>query len=112
MSAVTTTTVGERTRAPGIGESAPRPDGVPKVTGDFAFSSDLWHDRMLWGGTLRSPHPSARISSIDVARAVATTGVHAVLTHADVPGMATFGLEHRDQPVLATRCGTRVNRWP
>ena len=101
MSAVTTTTVGERTRAPGIGESAPRPDGVPKVTGDFAFSSDLWHDRMLWGGTLRSPHPSARISSIDVARAVATTGVHAVLTHADVPGMATFGLEHRDQPVLA-----------
>ena len=101
MSAVTTTTVGERTRAPGIGESAPRPDGVPKVTGDFAFSSDLWHDRMLWGGTLRSPHPSARISSIDVARAVATTGVHAVLMHADVPGMATFGLEHRDQPVLA-----------
>ena len=101
MSAVTTTTVGERTRAPGIGESAPRPDGVPKVTGDFAFSSDLWHDRMLWGGTLRSPHPSARILSIDVARAVATTGVHAVLTHADVPGMATFGLEHRDQPVLA-----------
>ena len=101
MSAVTTTTVGERTRAPGIGESAPRPDGVPKVTGDFAFSSDLWHDRMLWGGTLRSPHPSARISSIDVARAVATTGVHAVLTHVDVPGMATFGLEHRDQPVLA-----------
>ena len=101
MGAVTTTTVGERTRAPGIGESASRPDGVPKVTGDFAFSSDLWHDRMLWGGTLRSPHPSARISSIDVARAVATTGVHAVLPHADVPGMATFGLEHRDQPVLA-----------
>jgi xanthine dehydrogenase D subunit len=71
------------------------------VTGDFAFSSDLRHDRMLWGGTLRSPHPSARISSIDVGPAVAMTGVHAVLTHADVPGMATFGLEHRDQPVLA-----------
>jgi xanthine dehydrogenase D subunit len=71
------------------------------VTGDFAFSSDLWHDRMLWGGTLRSPHPSARISSIDVGPAVAMTGVHAVLTHADVPGTATFGLEHLDQPVLA-----------
>jgi xanthine dehydrogenase D subunit len=71
------------------------------VTGDFAFSSDLRHDRMLWGGTLRSPHPSARISSIDVGPAVAMTGVHAVLTHADVPGMATFGLDHRDQPVLA-----------
>jgi len=71
------------------------------VTGAFAFSSDLRHDRMLWGGTLRSPHPSARISSIDVGPAVAVTGVHAVLTHSDVPGRATFGLEHLDQSVLA-----------
>ena len=51
------TGVAPRTGGPGIGESVPRPDGVPKVTGSFAFSSDLWHDRMLWGGTLRSPHP-------------------------------------------------------
>jgi len=84
-----------------IGEDAPRPDGVPKVTGDFAFSSDLWHADMLWGGTLRSPHPAARISRIDVAPALAITGVHAVLTHEDVPGSQTYGLEHPDQPVLA-----------
>jgi len=84
-----------------IGVDAPRPDGVPKVTGDFAFSSDLWHADMLWGGTLRSPHPSARIRSIDVAPALALAGVHAVLTHEDVPGSPTYGLEHRDQPVLA-----------
>ena len=84
-----------------IGFDAPRPDGVPKVTGDFAFSSDLWHADMLWGGTLRSPHPSARIRHIDIAPALALTGVHAVLTHEDVPGSLTYGLEHRDQPVLA-----------
>ena len=101
MSAVRSTPTRGRTRLGGIGENVQRPDSIPKVTGDFAFSSDLRHDRMLWGGTLRSPHPSARISSIDVGPAVAMTGVHAVLTHADVPGMATFGLEHRDQPVLA-----------
>ena len=101
MSAVRSTPTRGRTRLGGIGESVQRPDSIPKVTGDFAFSSDLWHDRMLWGGTLRSPHPSARISSIDVGPAVAMTGVHAVLTHADVPGTATFGLEHLDQPVLA-----------
>ena len=101
MSAVSTTLAGGRTRAAGIGESAPRPDGVPKVTGEFAFSSDLWHDRMLWGGTLRSPHPSARIRSVDIGPAVAMTGVHAVLTHEDVPGAATYGLDHPDQPVLA-----------
>ena len=101
MSAVRSTPTRGRTRPSGIGESVQRPDAIPKVTGAFAFSSDLRHDRMLWGGTLRSPHPSARISSIDVGPAVAVTGVHAVLTHADVPGRATFGLEHLDQPVLA-----------
>ena len=68
MSAVQTTPIGGRTRLGGIGESVQRPDAIPKVTGDFAFSSDLRHDRMLWGGTLRSPHPSARISSIGVVR--------------------------------------------
>ena len=101
MSEVRATPTRGRTRPSGIGESVQRPDAIPKVTGAFAFSSDLRHDRMLWGGTLRSPHPSARISSIDVGPAVAVTGVHAVLTHADVPGRATFGLEHLDQSVLA-----------
>jgi CO/xanthine dehydrogenase Mo-binding subunit len=44
----------------GIGESVRRPDGIPKVKGDFAYSSDLWAEGMLWGATLRSPHPRAR----------------------------------------------------
>ena len=90
----------ERTRG-GIGENAARPDGVPKVTGEFAYSSDLWAEGMLWGATLRSPHPRARIVSIDIARALAISGVWAVLTHEDVPGRKTYGLEHPDQPVLA-----------
>ncbi|MGI5177605.1 xanthine dehydrogenase subunit D [Dactylosporangium sp. CA-152071] len=85
----------------GIGTSPQRPDGTLKVTGEFAFSSDLWADRMLWGATLRSPHPRARIVRVDITGAVATTGVHAVLTAADVPGAKRYGLEDRDQPVLA-----------
>jgi xanthine dehydrogenase D subunit len=84
-----------------IGDSPLRPDGVAKVTGEFAYSSDLWHDDMCWGVTLRSPHPHARIRSIDVGPALATAGVHAVLTAADVPGRNAVGLEHADQPVLA-----------
>jgi CO/xanthine dehydrogenase Mo-binding subunit len=56
---------------------------------------------MLWGATLRSPHPRARIVSIELGAALAVPGVHAVLTHADVPGRKTYGLEHHDQPVLA-----------
>jgi xanthine dehydrogenase D subunit len=71
------------------------------VTGDFAYASDLWRDDMLWGVTLRSPHPHARIRGIDVSAALALPGVFAVLTHEDVPGAKTYGLEHADQPVLA-----------
>ena len=56
---------------------------------------------MLWGHTLRSPHPSARIRSIDIAAAVASPGVHAVLLADDVPGSRFYGLEFADQPVLA-----------
>ncbi|HSA53685.1 MAG TPA: xanthine dehydrogenase subunit D [Yinghuangia sp.] len=85
----------------GVGASAPRPDGVLKVRGDFAFSSDLWHEDMLWGTTLRSPHPRARILAVDITEAVALPGVHAVLTHEDIPGEKFYGLEIADQPVLA-----------
>ena len=89
------------TRAGGVGDSAARPDGALKVTGQFAYGSDLWADDMIWGATLRSPHPYARISSIKIGEALATAGVYAVLTHEDVPGTNQYGLEHADQPVLA-----------
>jgi xanthine dehydrogenase D subunit len=69
--------------------------------GEFAYGSDLWMDGMLWGVTLRSPHPYARITRVDITEALATAGVFAVLTHDDVPGEKYFGLEHQDQPVLA-----------
>ena len=84
-----------------VGESTPRVDGVPKVTGEFAYSSDLQAAGMLWGHTLRSPHAHARILSIDISEAVGMPGVHAVLTHEDVPGEKRYGLEFADQPVLA-----------
>ena len=87
----------------GVGVSAPRPDGTLKVTGELAFSSDLWTADMLWGATLRSPHPRARIRSVGLAGALRLPGVAAVLTHDDVPGRKNFGLDAADQPVLAGR---------
>lgn len=86
----------------GIGTDADRPDGVPKVQGRFGFSSDAFAEGMLWGRTLRSPHPSARIRSLDTSTARQLEGVEAVVTAADVPGRATYGLEHADQPVFAS----------
>ncbi|MEV0753285.1 molybdopterin cofactor-binding domain-containing protein [Streptosporangium sp. NPDC050280] len=91
----------ETRRHRGVGESVLRPDGTLKVTGEFAYSSDLYLADMIWGVTLRSPHPSAWIRSIDIGPALAMPGVYAVLTHEDVPGAKFYGLEHRDQPVLA-----------
>ena len=63
--------------------------------------ADLNAAGMLWGHTVRSPHAHARVVDIDISRAVAMPGVHAVLTHADVPGRNRYGLEFPDQPVLA-----------
>src|SRR3979411_2578083 len=88
-------------RQGGVGEALRRVDGVPKVKGAFEYASDLRRDGMLWGATLRSPHPHARVVSIDTSAAVEAPGVRAVLTPADVPGKKTFGLDVQDQPVLA-----------
>jgi len=85
----------------GIGSDAIRPDGIPKVRGRFEFSSDLQAEGMLWGRTLRSPHPHARIRSIDTSAALAIPGVAAVVTADDVPGALHYGLISADQPVFA-----------
>jgi xanthine dehydrogenase D subunit len=85
----------------GVGTSPRRPDGTLKVSGEFAFSSDLWADDMLWGATVRAPHPSALIRSVDISAALKLPGVYAVLTADDVPGAKRYGLEVIDQPVLA-----------
>ncbi|MET0642446.1 MAG: xanthine dehydrogenase subunit D [Jiangellaceae bacterium] len=88
-------------RAPGVGESVLRPDAPAKTQGRFAFSSDLWMDGMLWGKTLRSPFPHARITHLDTSPALLVPGVHAVITNDDLWGSRTYGLEHHDQPVFA-----------
>ena len=96
------TTPTESGRPGTIGTSPTRPDGVAKVQGSFEFSSDLSADGCLWGATLRSPHPFARIVSIDVSAAWQIDGVETVITAADVPGAMHYGLIAHDQPVFAS----------
>ncbi|MCS0635408.1 xanthine dehydrogenase subunit D [Streptomyces sp. LP05-1] len=94
-------TQGSRTRG-GIGESTLRPDGTLKVTGEFAYSSDMWHEDMLWGQILRSTVAHAEIVSLDTSEALAQPGVYAVLTYDDLPTeVKNYGLEIQDTPVLA-----------
>src|ERR1700751_12728 len=67
-----------------IGQRTIRPDGVDKVTGRAAFAADTNMPGMIWGKVLRSPHPHARIKSINTAKAEALPGVKAVVTAKDI----------------------------
>src|ERR1700722_20149732 len=67
-----------------IGQRTVRPDGVDKVTGRAAFAADTTMPGMIWGKVKRSPHPHARIKSIDTSKAEALPGVKAVVTARDV----------------------------
>lgn len=73
-----------------VGTRPVRPDGVDKVTGKAVYSPDFVASGMLHGAILRSPHPHARIRSIDTRKAEALAGVKAVVTGADFPSLASL----------------------
>ena len=66
-----------------VGTRPLRPDGIDKVTGRALYGADLYAPGMLTGKILRSPHPHARIKSIDTSKAEALAGVKAVITKDD-----------------------------
>jgi xanthine dehydrogenase D subunit len=92
---------GLTSQSDGVGESPRQPGGAAKVTGAFRYSSDLSQENMVWAVTLRSPHPHARITSVDTSPAWDVPGVCDVITHRDIPGRKLFGQMTADQPVLA-----------
>jgi 4-hydroxybenzoyl-CoA reductase alpha subunit len=68
-----------------IGKPLPKPDAVSKVTGRAIYADDMLPARTLHCRILRSPHPHARILSIDTSAARRMPGVHAVITGTDLP---------------------------
>lgn len=90
-----------RNRPAVIGQSVPRLDGVPKVTGRQTYAMDIALPGMLFGKILRSPHPHARIRGIDASRARALPGVRMVLSMADAPNVR-YGFAVRDQTIFAS----------
>ena len=83
-----------------IGHATGRTEGPGKTTGGAIYAFDVCPPGTLWAKALRSPYPAARIKSIDVSRAEALPGVHAVLSGADVAGRLQ-GRQVRDVPLLA-----------
>src|SRR5581483_3283020 len=77
-----------------------RLDGPFKVTGRARYVGDVQLPGTLFARFLLSPHPHARIASIDTSAARAVPGVHAVITGKDI-GLRYFGRVLYDWPVLA-----------
>jgi putative selenate reductase molybdopterin-binding subunit len=68
-----------------VGRPQPKVDGPRLVTGRPSFTDDVEVRGLLHARLLLSPHAHARIVHIDAAKARVLPGVHAVLTHADIP---------------------------
>ena len=64
-----------------LGRPTTRIDARQRVTGKATYTSDVSVPGMLYARVLRSPHPHARIRSIDTSKALAMPGVKAVITH-------------------------------
>lgn len=86
-----------------IGTNPVRPDGVDKVTGRAVYGADIRLQGMLIGRVKRSPHAHAIIKNIDVSKALALPGVHAVITHEDLPQPA--------EAVMQTIRGPQPAAW-
>ncbi len=77
-----------------------RQDGREKVTGLGRYTADLTRTGMLHAAFRYADHPHARVLRVDTERARALAGVHAVLTHADVPDVR-YGIAVRDRRLFA-----------
>ena len=83
-----------------IGQMVQRPEAIAKVNGQAIFSDDITFPGMLFGATLRAGIPHGIVKQIDTDQAKKLTGVHAVLTAADIPGRVKHGLVIQDWPAL------------
>lgn len=79
-----------------VGKPEVKVDALKLAQGHPAFTDDIEMRGMLVGKILMSPHAHALIKNIDASRARALPGVHAVITHADIPRVAytTAGQSH------------------
>jgi CO/xanthine dehydrogenase Mo-binding subunit len=88
-----------------VGARQQRYDGLAHVTGQSRYVDDYTVPGMLWCKALRSPVDSALITRLDTTSAAELPGVHAVITHTDVPRNIVGALEDTgvppDEPLLA-----------
>lgn len=98
-----------------VGRRTPAVNGMAIVTGQARYTTDFYWPGMLVGQLLYTAYPHARIVRLDATRARRIPCVHAVITHAEVPGENSYMLYDTDQPLLirdvARYQGTQLPRW-
>ena len=80
-----------------------RLDGPDKVTGRAKYSFDINRPGMIYGKIIRSPHPHARIVSVDLTAARRAPGVKATLLWKDQPNAQVM---YQGDPVAAVAADT------
>ena len=85
-----------------VGKPNRKVDALAKATGEAVYTDDISLPNMLHAKTLRSPHPHAKILSIDTSKAEALEGVHAVLIGSELPIKYGVIPWTPDENVLAT----------
>jgi CO/xanthine dehydrogenase Mo-binding subunit len=68
-----------------IGQSIPRVDAFPKVTGEAKYATDIYLPGMLCAKLIKSIRPHAKILRIDTEKAKRLSGVKVIITAEDVP---------------------------
>ena len=92
-----------------VGKPLPKVDAAAKVTGRAVYADDMLPARTLHCKILRSPHPHARIRSIDASAARRIPGVLAVITGADLP--VRFGILPVTQDERTFSCSSARSSW-
>src|SRR5262249_13795564 len=85
-----------------VGHETARIDAIERVSGRARYTADVSLPGMLFARVLRSPHPHAKIRSIDVTRAQALPGVKAIVTHENCSvvwgaGSISGGAQYNDE---------------
>ncbi len=87
-----------------MNKSIPHDSAIKHVSGESVYIDDMQTDsRLLFGRAVYSSMAHAKILSIDIAKAKALPGVHAVLLAADIPGANQMGPVVHDEPCLAEK---------
>ena len=95
------------TAAPGgpdlsiLGRRLPKTNSWAHLTGSAKYADDIFLPRMLHGRLLRSTQAHARITKLDVSRALAHPGVVAIVTGADMPEKMGIMPSTQDETALA-----------